>query len=102
MGDVVFISWVSANRDEAEFDRADSIDIERFPNRHIAFGPGGHRCLGSHLARVESEVMIAHVLRRLPDYVIDEARFRPYPGNLLLTGVVTTPVTFTPEPTAAG
>lgn len=101
-GDVVFISWVSANHDEAEFDRADAIDIGRFPNRHIAFGLGGHRCLGSHLARVESEVMIAHVLGRLPDYMIDEARFRPYPGNLLLTGVVTMPVTFMAKPVAEG
>lgn len=39
---------------------------------------------------------IAHVLDRMPDYVVDEERFRPYPGNLLLTGVASMPVTFTP------
>jgi cytochrome P450 len=95
-GDVVLISWVSANHDAAMFDDADTVRIDREINKHISFGLGGHRCIGSHLARVESEVMIADVMGRLPDYVVDESRFRPYPGNLLLTGVVSMPVTFTP------
>lgn len=95
-GDVVFISWVSANRDESMFPHADRVDLERAENKHLAFGLGGHRCIGSSIARVESELMIADVLARMPDYEIDADGFRPYPGNLLMTGVVTMPVRFSP------
>ncbi len=95
-GDVVFISWVAANHDPAMFGEADEVRIERAENKHLAFGLGGHRCIGSNIARIESELMIADVLRRVPDYVIDPDGFRSYPGNLLMTGVVTMPVRFTP------
>ena len=95
-GDVVFISWVAANHDPAVFDHADEVRIDRAENKHLAFGLGGHRCIGSGIARLESELMFADVLARMPDYEIDADGFRPYPGNLLMTGVVTMPVTFTP------
>jgi cytochrome P450 len=95
-GDVVFISWVAANHDPAMFGEADEVRIDRAENKHLAFGLGGHRCIGSNIARIESELMIADVLRRVPDYVIDPDGFRSYPGNLLMTGVVTMPVRFTP------
>ena len=95
-GDIVMISWVSANHDPAIFDRGDEIVIDREANRHLAFGLGGHRCIGAQIARVEAEVMFNDVLTRIPDYVIDETQFRPYPGNLLMTGVVSMPVRFTP------
>lgn len=94
-GDIVFISWVSANRDPAVFDRPEEVVIDRPVNRHLAFGLGGHRCIGSTVARLESELMIRDVLTRMPDYEIDPEGFRPYPGNLLMTGVVEMPVTFT-------
>jgi cytochrome P450 len=95
-GDIVFISWVAANRDPEAFEDADEIRIDRAGNKHLAFGLGGHRCIGSSIARIEAETMIADVLRRLPDYEIDPQGFVPYPGNLLMTGVVTMPVRFTP------
>ena len=95
-GDVVFISWVSANRDPARFERPEEVVIDRPENKHLAFGLGGHRCIGSNIARLESELMIRDVLERMPDYEIDADGFQPYPGNLLMTGVVTMPVTFTP------
>ena len=92
------ISWVSANHDPSAFDRADEIILDRAANRHLAFGLGGHRCIGAQVARREAEVMFRQVLDRIPDFVIDEDLFRPYPGNLLMTGVVSMPVTFTPVP----
>ena len=95
-GDVVFISWVSANRDPGAFERADEVVIDREVNKHLAFGLGGHRCVGSSIARLQSELMIADVLDRLPDYEIDLSGFKPYPGNLLMTGIVNMPVTFSP------
>lgn len=95
-GDVVMISWVSANHDESVFDRADDVVLDRAPNKHIAFGAGRHRCIGAHLARMETEVMLTEVLDRIPDYVVDIDRFRPAPGNVLMNTVVSMPVTFTP------
>ena len=58
--------YASANRDEACFAAPDTFDIRREPNRHLAFGGGVHHCLGSHLARLNMEIMFNTVLRRLP------------------------------------
>ena len=96
-GDVVFISWVAANHDPSVFEGADDVRIDRAVNKHLAFGLGGHRCIGSSIARIESELMLGDVLRRIGDYEIDADGFKPYPGNLLMTGVVSMPVTFTPS-----
>jgi len=72
-GDVVLASLMSANRDEAVFERdeavfenADTFDITRDPNRHIAFGGGIHYCLGAPLARLEGTIAISALLRHLP------------------------------------
>jgi cytochrome P450 len=94
--DRVIISWLAANHDEQEFERADEIILDRAPNRHVAFGLGPHRCIGSHLARVMSEVMVRAVLDRIPDYVVDVDNVQQYLGNPAMTGLGTLPVTFTP------
>jgi len=67
-GDRVLIPLGSAGRDPEEFDRSDEVIFERTPNRHLAFGSGPHRCLGSHLARLELNVALEELHRRLPDY----------------------------------
>jgi cytochrome P450 len=66
-GDGVVVSLAAANRDEATFARADSLDIMRQENRHLAFGKGLHYCLGAPLARLEGEIAIGTLLRRLPN-----------------------------------
>ncbi|OBJ25627.1 cytochrome P450 [Mycobacterium sp. 1245801.1] len=94
--DKVVISWLSANHDESEFDRPDEIILDRAPNRHVAFGLGPHRCIGSHLARLMSSVMVKAVLDRIPDYAVDVENVHQYLGNPSMTGLGTLPVTFAP------
>lgn len=70
-GDKVVMYYGSANRDERAFENADTFDIVRTPNEHIAFGGGGpHFCLGSHIARVEITAMLREVLTRLPNIAL--------------------------------
>jgi cytochrome P450 len=67
-GDFVLACLGSANTDDKEFEHPDQVIFERNPNRHIAFGGGIHRCLGSHLARQELRVALREWHRRIPDY----------------------------------
>ncbi len=60
----------SANTDEASWDRADEVDFTRPANKHLAFGGGVHRCLGSHLARLELRVALEEWHARVPDYAL--------------------------------
>ena len=60
----------AANLDEAEFPEAGNLVWDRDANRHLAFGGGIHRCLGSHLARLELRVALREWHRRIPDYRI--------------------------------
>ena len=94
--DRVVISWLGANHDEQEFERADEIVLDRAPNRHVAFGLGPHRCIGSHLARLMSGVMVKAALDRIPDYQVDLGGVHEYLGNPSMTGLGKLPVTFTP------
>lgn len=71
-GDKLMMLFGCANRDPAEFEEPDSFNIDRFPNRHVAFGIGPHRCLGSNLARVEIAIAIEEVLKVLPDFELAE------------------------------
>jgi cytochrome P450 len=64
----ILLSFPSANRDPAFFDRADEVVLDRQPNRHAAFGLGVHRCAGSHLARMEIRVALEEWLRVFPTF----------------------------------
>jgi cytochrome P450 len=69
-GKQVVVLLASANTDEAVWERADEVDFHREVNKHLAFGGGVHRCLGSHLARLELRVMLEEWHARIPDYEI--------------------------------
>ena len=69
-GDSVILMLGSANTDEDEVDDADLVRFDREVNRHIAFGGGIHRCLGSHLARMELRVALREWHRRIPEYSV--------------------------------
>ncbi|WP_394889902.1 cytochrome P450 [Mesorhizobium sp. AaZ16] len=71
-GDYVSCATMIANRDPAEFESPNTIDLARPDNRHAAFGYGPHRCLGSHLARREIVVGLEEWLARIPAFRIKE------------------------------
>ncbi len=71
-GRIVSVMLGSANTDERAWVGHDTVDFDREENRHIAFGGGAHRCLGSHLARMELRVTLEEWHRAIPDYRIAE------------------------------
>jgi cytochrome P450 len=72
-GDIVRVHWAAANFDADQFADPTTVDFTRSPNRHLAFASGFHRCLGSHLARMELRVGLATLHQRIPDYELDPA-----------------------------
>jgi cytochrome P450 len=66
-GDIVHVSYLTANRDERKFDRADELDLHRSGPSHMTFGWGGHHCLGAPLATTELQVALGTLLERFPD-----------------------------------
>jgi cytochrome P450 len=94
-GDQVIALLSSANRDERAFEHADQLDITRKENHHLAFGKGIHYCLGAPLARLEGQIAINTLLKRMPNLrlAIDEQDLVWRPG-LLLMGLSKLPVAF--------
>jgi cytochrome P450 len=75
------ISWSAANVDPDYFADPLTVDFARKPNPHIAFASGFHRCLGSHLARMELRVALEAFHRRIPNYEIKPGVELEYSGN---------------------
>jgi cytochrome P450 len=73
-GEQTLVTYPAANHDPEVFEAAQEFRIDRAINRHVAFGLGIHRCLGSNLARLELKVAIQEWLRAFPDYALDPAR----------------------------
>ncbi|HEY3843815.1 MAG TPA: cytochrome P450 [Acidimicrobiales bacterium] len=96
-GDQVMIMLGSANTDEAEFPDADVVRFDREVNRHLAFGGGVHRCLGSHLARMELRVALREWHRRIPEYSVLDGHTLVYTPSI--RSIEHFPMVF---PTAAG
>ncbi|MFI6740554.1 cytochrome P450 [Nonomuraea sp. NPDC050451] len=70
--DWVLLSFPAANRDPEQFERAGEVVIDREVNRHAAFGLGIHRCVGSHLARMELRIALEVWLERIPAFGLDD------------------------------
>ena len=90
-GDTLGLLYGSANRDPAAFEHADTFDIARDPNQHLAFGLGPHFCLGSPLARLELEILFSKLLQRFPDIQLLDEQPR-YRTGLVFRGLRQLPV----------
>lgn len=94
-GDSVIVSLCAANRDPRRFADADKIDFSRSPNPHLAFGHGIHFCPGAALARIEIQIALGTLIRRLPGLRLgvspDEI---PWIPAVLARGVNTLPIQY--------
>ena len=94
-GETVLCLLGSANHDPAVYpDRPDSLDITRPNVRPLSFGGGIHFCLGAQLARIEAEVAIATLLRRLPDLKLDDAENPEWRPTFVLRGLKQLPASW--------
>jgi cytochrome P450 len=95
-GDDLRVVWAAADMDPDVFPDPTRVDFDRPNNRHIAFASGFHRCLGSHLARVELRVAMETIHQRMPDYRPDPNRPPGYQNNAPVRCVDPLPLVFTP------
>ncbi len=96
-GDELRVVWAAADMDPDVFPDPTRVDFDRPSNRHIAFASGFHRCLGSHLARLELRVALETLHRRLPDYRPDPDRSPGYLNTGAVRCVDPLPLVFTPQ-----
>ena len=94
-GDQLILMYPAANRDPRVFTDPDSLDVQRNPNPHLAFGFGPHFCMGASLARLELRVMFGELLRRLPDIHL-AGDPTPRRASNFISGPEAMPVAFTP------
>jgi cytochrome P450 len=94
-GERVIMYWASANRDPAEFTAPDTFDLDRERNRHVAFGAGPHRCVGSNVARMNLRVALGEVVRRLTDVRLQPGADIDF-HSTFNRAPLSVPITFTP------
>lgn len=97
-GERLWLSWAMANRDPELFENPDAVVLDRKGNRHLSFGLGVHRCIGSNVARTVFKSMLTGVLDRMPDFHCDPAGAVHYETVGVIQGMQHLPATFTPGP----
>ncbi|WP_166907260.1 cytochrome P450 [Mycobacterium sp. DL440] len=95
-GEAVVLNYAAANRDATQFPDPDRCVLDRSANRHLGFGAGVHRCLGSNLARLEFAIGLEQVLTRMPDVTVDPGGTPVFHGNSVTRGYRRIPVVFSP------
>jgi cytochrome P450 len=92
-GSSLMFLYPSGNRDENEFENPDVFDIHRKSPRILTFGHGVHRCLGATFAEMEGKILLEEVLRRIPEYEVDEANI-VRERTEFIRGLKTIPISF--------
>jgi cytochrome P450 len=83
--DMVLLAIQAATRDPDVFPDPENVQLDRSPNRHIAFGASEHRCPGSHLARAELQLSLEEWHRQIPEYrIADDAEVLAHGGQISL------------------
>jgi cytochrome P450 len=80
-GDRVILPFAAANRDPQVFQDPDELQVDRRRNRHVAFGSGAHRCLGSNLARLELRITLQEWLKVMPDFRLADGEHIQWSGG---------------------
>lgn len=83
-GERVYLNLPAANLDPERWPEADLFDVDRENKAHIAFNAGPHRCVGSHLARIELHILYTELLARLPPFRLDPERPASFHGGVAL------------------
>ena len=94
-GEAMHPIWAAANVDPDAFEDPLTVDFGRRPN-HIVFASGLHRCLGSHLARLEMRLAVEELLARIPDYTVPPGEELVY-NNISVRNVTYLPIAFKPR-----
>jgi cytochrome P450 len=97
-GDIVLLNFASANHDPAVFDDPGAVRLDRSPNPHVGFGNGPHTCIGVHLGRLETRVLLEELLARVGDWHL-------LPGSVIETdriGQTEVPAKFVRLPVGVG
>jgi cytochrome P450 len=94
-GEAMHPIWAAANVDPNAFENPMTVDFGRRPN-HIVFASGTHRCLGSHLARLEMRLAVEELLKRIPDYSVAPGEELVY-DNIAVRNVTYLPIAFKPR-----
>jgi cytochrome P450 len=91
--EIAFLMLPTANRDPRQFPYPDVLIPDRSPNRHLSLGTGIHRCIGTHLLRVEGRVVLTEFLRRIPEYELDRTQKSVWATGQV-TGMIEVPIVF--------
>jgi cytochrome P450 len=98
-GQMVVCVVAAANRDPAQFKNPEQLDLGRTENPHLGLGLGNHFCLGSQLAKLETEIVISTLLRRFPNFT-GPTEPKDYVRSMILRGPLELPLdlaTHSPE-----
>lgn len=97
-GDFLMLSFAAACRDPRVFEDPHTVDIDRKIAVNPAFSFGPHRCIGSHIARLEATITLEEVLRRLPDLRLAEGSTPVYSNSTITRNLDSLRIAFTPQP----
>jgi cytochrome P450 len=95
-GEPIHAFWAAANVDPTHYDDPLTVNFDRGRQSHIVFASGTHRCLGSHLARMELRIALDEILTRIPDYTVPAVEDLVY-DNVSVRMAKRLPIKFTPS-----